>query len=100
MARMGGGGRGELGHRVRPAAGPPSRPKARRGASWAAEPTGPRAGGRGERISPFSIFLFSSKLHFKILFTNHSTTSKKIMVRHDATTKDNISRVYLYKVSS
>jgi hypothetical protein len=49
---------------------------------------------------PFSIFLFSSKLHSKILFTNHSTTSKKIMVWHDATTKENISRVYLHKVSS
>jgi hypothetical protein len=49
---------------------------------------------------PFSIFLFSSKLHSKILFTNHSTTSKKIMVRHDATTKENISRVCLHKVSS
>jgi hypothetical protein len=91
----GGGGSNRRAHGARGGRG--------EGASWATE-LGPRLGrargGRGERIFPFSIFLFSSKLHFKILFTNHSTTSKKIMVRHDATTKENISMVYLHKVSS
>jgi hypothetical protein len=41
---------------------------------------GPRAlMGHKERgkYFPFSIFLFSSKLHSKILFTNHSTKIKK-----------------------
>jgi hypothetical protein len=107
MPHVGGAGGGG---RARPS----SQPKARRGASWAAEPAGPCVGGRGAgrawgkpagpralmghkergKYFPFSIFLFGSKLHSKILFTNHSTTSKKIMVRYDATTKQNISRVY------
>jgi hypothetical protein len=55
--------------------------------------------GEGKGFSLYH-FLFSSKLHPKILFANHLNTSKKIMVRHDATTKENISRVYLHKVSS
>jgi hypothetical protein len=97
--RGGGGGR----------AGPPSRLGRTRGgggegqAAPRGKPAGPRAlmghKERGKKF-PFSIFLFSSKLHSKILFTNHSTTNKKIMVRHDATTKENISRVCLHKISS
>jgi hypothetical protein len=47
---------------------------------------------------PFSYLALNSTP--RILFTNHSTTSKKIRARHDATTKENIFRVYLHKVSS
>jgi hypothetical protein len=60
-------------------------------------------GGKRERI-PFLFFSYFSHLVLsstpRMLFTNHSTTSKKIMVWHDATTEENISRVLSHKVSS
>jgi hypothetical protein len=92
-ARM--GGRGELGPRLGRRAGP--RRGGGGGASWAARPRpdrragwAARRGGRKGEGKGFSLFhfLFSSKLHPKILFANHSNTSKKIMVRHDATIKE------------
>jgi hypothetical protein len=101
-----------------PGGGAPGGGRGRRGAGGAAPPPPPPRGGgghgwaeRGEREG-FSFFLFSFYfpiIHFsflvltstlRILFTNHSITRNKIMVRHDATTKENISRVCLHKVSS
>jgi hypothetical protein len=54
---------------------------------WAARPAGPQE--EGEGFSLFSIFLFSSKLHPKILFAKSLNHKQKNMVRHDATTKEN-----------
>jgi hypothetical protein len=59
---------------------------------------GPR---EGVSIFPFFHFSYLALNSIpRMLFTNHSTTSKKIMIRHDATTEENISRVYSHKVSS
>jgi hypothetical protein len=68
------------------------------GVGWAAAQSRPKG---GEREFPFLFFSYLA-LHStpRMLFTNHSTTSKKIMVWHDATTKENISRVFSHKVSS
>jgi hypothetical protein len=69
------------------------------GAGWATAGSRPKGGG----VSIFPFFQFSYLALNSIprmLFTNHSTTSKKIMVRHDATTEENISMVYSHKVSS
>jgi hypothetical protein len=112
QGERGGGGVGAAG------GGAPTPGPARGGAGGGgAPPPRPRGGGahgwaeRGEREG-FSFFLFSFYfpiIHFsflvltstlRILFTNHSITRNKIMVRHDATTKENISRVCLHKVSS
>jgi hypothetical protein len=93
------------------------REKGEEGRGWAAEPGSAQDGGGGEsekggalagpcallghkrrgRDFPFSIFLFSSKLHPKVLFTKSLNHKQKNMVRHDATTTP---RVYLHKISS
>jgi hypothetical protein len=57
-------------------------------------------GSRSKRERGFSILYLAINFNPKILFTTHSTTSKKIMIRHDATTEENISRVHSHKVSS
>jgi hypothetical protein len=62
---------------------------------------GEPAQGRGVLFSFFCQFSYLALNSIpRMLFTNHSTSSKKIMVRHDATTDENISRVYSHKVSS
>jgi hypothetical protein len=78
-------------------AGPLGRPGHGGGAGSAREPTQER----GFSIFPFFHFSFLGLNSIpRMLFINHSTTSKKIMIWHDATTEENISRVYSHKVSS
>jgi hypothetical protein len=101
---------GELGCASQPAQGrgEGGRPRARPGRGGGGKQAAVGLKGERERFS-FSIFFLFTYYPFsylvltstpRILFTNYSTTSKKIMVRHDATTKENISRVYSHKVSS
>jgi hypothetical protein len=81
------------GERRRGAGGPRRVPKKARAAPWAEKLVG-----NGGRFWGFSYLAIN--FNPKILFTNHSTTSKKIMIQHDATTEENISRVYSPNVLS
>jgi hypothetical protein len=59
----------------------------------------PKRGGREREFPSFLFFSYFSHLALsstpRMLFTNHSTTNKKIMVWHDATTEEIISRFFL-----
>jgi hypothetical protein len=89
-------GEGRLGRMGGSRAGAP-------GGGWAAGSWRATLGSRPRREGGFfliSIFYLAITFNPKILFITHSTTSKKIMIRYDATTEENISRVYSHKVSS
>jgi hypothetical protein len=71
----------------------------RGGAGWATAGSQPKR--EGGFYFPFFHFSYLALNSIpRMLFTNHSTTSKKIMVRDDATIEENICRVYSHKVSS
>jgi hypothetical protein len=91
----GGSGAGRARGPVRPCGREPGH----RGAGWATAGSRPKR--EGGFYFPFFHFSYLALNSIpRMLFTNLSTTSKKIMVLHDATTKENISRVYSHKVSS
>jgi hypothetical protein len=91
--------RGRLGRRA-------SRPKGeegRRGGGWATPGSRPkRKGGFFSIYFPIFHYLFPSNLLVNAFFmeTKQILTRKRCVVRHDATTKENISRVYLHQLSS
>jgi hypothetical protein len=60
--------------------------------------TGPRARGFFSYFSHFSIF--NSNFLLNACSAKAKQTHTKMHDRHDATTKGNISRVYLHKMSS
>jgi hypothetical protein len=83
-------GRPQLGHRAGP----------RRGRGALAGPPGSRPKKRGGFLSiylPIFHYLFPSNLLLSAFFmeTKQILTKKRCVVRHDATTKENISRVLL-----
>jgi hypothetical protein len=103
-------GRPQLGRRAGPRRGRGSR-AGPWGHGWAAEPAGPRGGALaglpGSRPKkrgfpfyfPFPIF-HNLLLSAFFMETKQILPRKRCVVRHDATTKENISRVYLHEISS
>jgi hypothetical protein len=81
---------------------PPSRPKKERGREIAAAgPQGEEGEGEGKkRFSLFYLFPYNLPLSAFFMETKQILTRKRCVVRHDATTKENISRVYLHLLSS
>jgi hypothetical protein len=93
---QGGGGGAELGRGA--TAGPPSRlGRARGGAGWADRKPAQKRG--FPFYFPFPIF-HNLLLSAFFMETKQILLRKRCVVQHDATTKENISRVYLHEISS
>jgi hypothetical protein len=73
-----------------------ARPRARLGRAQ----VGPREGGIPFLFSYFPIIHYISSFLLNACFAKAKQTHTKMHVQHDATTKENISRVYLYPISS